>query len=104
MAGGDMDVGEKAKRKALRDSYKRGERERQRALMYLSEGQLDALLDHVASELETDPCDNTLRHTTEWARAAGVDQTRLRDSLIEFGGGCDCEVVLNIEPEEIFKA
>ena len=98
-----MDARDKARRRALRDNYKRDERERQRALMYLSEEQLESLLDYVDVELEATPCDHSLKHTMEWARAVGVDPIRLRDSLLEFGGGCDCEVVLNIDPEEIFQ-
>ena len=37
----------------------------------------------------------------QWATAQPVDPDRLAESLAEFGGYCDCEVLANVEPEEI---
>jgi hypothetical protein len=90
------------RRRALRDAYKRGERERQRSLLILSRPQLERLLDYLDPLIGERGCDGTLRGAMAWAEWEGVRQEALRTSLHDLGGGCDCEVVLNVDPDELF--
>ena len=94
---------EKARRKQLKDDYLRAEQAANSALMPIDRDQLESLLDHVDAALdEAGGCDNTPRHTDEWAEQNGVDVDRLHEGLLEFGGGCDCVVLANVDPEAIF--
>lgn len=63
---------------------------------------LEALLEHVAEALRTETCDHSPRHAAEWLAIHGVDPGPALDALLALGGGCDCEVVLNVavEPED----
>jgi hypothetical protein len=67
--------------------------------MVLEPEQLRALLDHLDERLTQEPCDHTLRGTRDWAKANGVDAEALESSVVHFGGGCDCEVLANVDPE-----
>ncbi len=94
---------EKALRKQLKDDYLRAEQAASAALMPIDRDQLESLLDHVDAALEAaGGCDNTPRYTEEWAEQHGVDVDRLHEGVREFGGGCDCEVVANVDPEVVF--
>jgi hypothetical protein len=37
-----------------------------------------------------------------WAEREGVDLERLHEGLEEYGGFCDCEVVMNVDAYEVF--
>ncbi|RBY84169.1 DUF2695 domain-containing protein [Blastococcus sp. TF02A-26] len=94
---------EKARRKQLKDDYLRAEQAANAALMPIDRDQLESLLDHVDAALEeAGGCDDSPRFTDEWAEQHGVDVDRLHEGLLEWGGGCDCEVVANVEPELVF--
>jgi hypothetical protein len=67
--------------------------------MVLEPEQLRALLDHLDERLTHELCDHTLRGTRAWAEANGVDADALESSVVHFGGGCDCEVLANVDPE-----
>ena len=54
------------------------------------------LVEFVDAELESSPCDHTLRLTERWAAGRKVDWDDLLDVLEENGCFCDCEVVLNL--------
>ncbi|MEU2615323.1 DUF2695 domain-containing protein [Micromonospora sp. NPDC007271] len=49
----------------------------------------------------TEGCDHTRRFSERWAREQGVDWEPLRQGLDEFGGFCDCEVVINCDAEAV---
>ena len=87
-----------ARRKALRDAYKRGERASAWDRLTLDRPALDRLLDHLDERL-SEPCDHTLRFTEEWARGESRDWPALEAALADAGGGCDCEVLANVDPE-----
>ena len=93
---------EKARRKQLTATWGRQEHEKQLARLPVDRAQLEALLDHVAERLEESGCDHSPRFTEEWAEQNGVDEDQLLDGLLQFGGGCDCEMLMNVEPEELF--
>jgi hypothetical protein len=91
-----------ARRRELKRAFRERERTSARGEMILDRPQLEALLDHVDAQVRTNGCDDTLRFTRAWAATQQLDADELAHSLGQFGGYCDCEVVLNVEPEEIF--
>jgi hypothetical protein len=92
-----------AQKKALRKADRAEARARETAEwdehMVLEPAELRALLRYLDAELEEAGCDHTLRLTLRWAEAGGVDRDRLVPSLAHFGGGCDHEVLANVDPE-----
>jgi hypothetical protein len=66
--------------------------------MLLEPEQLRALLDYLDRALAEEGCDHTLRLTGRWAAQKEIDTEALAGSLAEFGGGCDCEVLANVDP------
>ena len=100
--GYDANV-DKAEKKSLRAKAKAAMRERADSdwdeHMVLEPAQLKSLLDHLDAELPRSGCDDTLRLTPDWARRHGVDPDALEASVVHFGGGCDCEVAANVDPE-----
>ncbi|MGY1697683.1 MULTISPECIES: DUF2695 domain-containing protein [unclassified Geodermatophilus] len=74
------------------------------ALLPLDRAQLDALREHVEALLGDDGCDQTRRATDAWAASHGIALDRLHEGLEEFGGFCDCEVVMNVDPAVVFPA
>ncbi|SOC50244.1 Protein of unknown function [Blastococcus aggregatus] len=71
------------------------------ARMPLDAAQLEELLDHVDDAVLTDGCDHTLNATEAWARRRGLDVERLRQALQRYGGFCDCEVLMNVDADEV---
>jgi hypothetical protein len=63
----------------------------------MSEAQLAELVDHLDVWLQEHDCDGTLRETAAWSSARGLDPDAVRQGFAEFGGGCDCEVVANMD-------
>jgi hypothetical protein len=86
----------------LKRAFKNAERAAAREQMLLDKASLEALIEDVNTALASDGCDHSLRATRNWARARGIDPDALAASLAHFGGYCDCEVVANVTPEEIF--
>jgi hypothetical protein len=94
---------EKARRKQLKDQYLRQEQATSGALMPLDRSQLESLLDQVEGAVEDNGCDHSRRATDAWATAHGVDVHPLHKGLEAYGGFCDCEVVMNVHPDEVFE-
>jgi len=57
---------------------------------------VESLRDFVDTNVRAEGCDHSRRFTYEWASANGVDDGELCDVLDNYGGFCDCEVVLNL--------
>ncbi|WP_406072088.1 DUF2695 domain-containing protein [Micromonospora sp. NBC_01638] len=93
---------EKARRKQLRDAYKNAEREVCTSLMPIDRDRLTALVDFVDGHVAAEGCDHTRRFSERWAREQGIDWEFLRRGLDEFGGFCDCEVVMNCDSHAVF--
>lgn len=74
------------------------------AVLPLDRSQLDALREHVEALLAAGGCDQTHRATDAWAAGVGIALDRLHEGLEEYGGFCDCEVVMNVEPAVVFAA
>jgi hypothetical protein len=94
---------EKARRKQLKDAYLRAEQAASAALMPLDRARLESLLDHVDAAVESEGCDHTRRATDAWAVQHGVELDRLHEGLEEYGGFCDCEVVMNVDADAVFQ-
>jgi hypothetical protein len=67
--------------------------------MVLEPAQLKDLLDHLDEALGRTDCDHSLRLTHAWAVENGIDEDALEESVFHFGGGCDCEVLANVDPQ-----
>jgi hypothetical protein len=93
----------KADKRARRQRAKAAMRERVTAEwdehMILEPAQLKELLDHLDESLTHLDCDHSLRLTRAWAAENGIDEDALAESLFHFGGGCDCEVLANVDPQ-----
>jgi hypothetical protein len=92
---------DKARRKQLRDQYKNAERAARSALLQLDYGQLTVLVEFVDARVMVEGCDHTTRHGEQWARENGLEWDHLTEGLEEFGGFCDCEIVMNCDPDDI---
>ncbi len=72
------------------------------ALLPLDRTQLDELRDHLDGVIAAGGCDRTHRRTDAWAAGHGIALDRLHEGLEEYGGFCDCEVVMNVDPVVVF--
>ena len=66
----------------------------------IGEAQLVELVNHLDEWLADHACDGTLRETCAWSSARGLDPDAVRQDFADSGGGCDCEVVLNMDPSD----
>jgi len=57
---------------------------------------VESLREFVDSKVRAEGCDHSWRLTDQWATENGVDIGQLREVLGNYGGFCDCEVVLNL--------
>ena len=64
--------------------------------MPLSKPDLKALFDWLDETADVG-CDGTLRRTQEFLRGRGQPDGDITDWLTDNGGGCDCEVLANVE-------
>jgi hypothetical protein len=60
------------------------------------------LLSWLERELDESPCAHDLQLTRHWLETNGRPVEVTEFALIAQGGGCDCEVVLNVDPENIY--
>ncbi|WP_204763375.1 DUF2695 domain-containing protein [Lentzea nigeriaca] len=90
------------RREELRDRYKRAETEARTAGLPLSREQLTALVEFVDALVIEEGCDHTLRHTLRWVGEQSLAPDPIVAALEELGGFCDCEVVMNCDPEDVF--
>ena len=70
--------------------------------MCLFPDQLRELLSYLESGLSGlgISCDHTLSRTLKWIEGANLDAGPVVAGLREFGGTCDCEVLLNVTPDK----
>jgi hypothetical protein len=83
------------KRQELKKRWKKAEKDAARSAFPLPDDKLEALFDAVEMAIEESGCDHSLRATTEWLSANGVDVDAVVAWLENNGGFCDCEVVAN---------
>ncbi len=71
------------------------EKAKARADFPLTDAELQALFDHVASEMFESGCGDDRRLTTAWLEERHLDVGRVFAWLDTVGGFCDCEVASN---------
>src|SRR6188768_600416 len=72
------------------------------ARMPLDAPDLVQLLSWLEDKLEEHPCQHNLLLTRQWLLDNTKPTATTEFALIAQGGGCDCEVVMNVEPENIY--
>jgi hypothetical protein len=92
-----VDPSEKERRKALQRQARDQQRAQARAAQPLNDDQLRELFDALDEQLSSGPCDHTLRLTRQFLDSAGASAETVIPWLVEHGGGCDCEVLANVE-------
>lgn len=97
-----MGILSKTEKKALKKKYLADEKEELRKRLILDKKELLSLIRYLDKHLSEVPCDRSLKNVEKWAEKHKIDFADLEISLIDLGGGCDCEVVNNIEPERFF--
>ena len=91
-------VMDKARKKELLKGYKTKEKQNFQDSLPMDEELFWNLFDYVDEKLETnDGCDHSLTFTREFLEKQKVDIESVLDWIINEGGGCDCEVLYNVE-------
>jgi len=70
--------------------------------MPLAQDDLEELLDWLDEEVQGKGCNHDYTLAKEWLVNKSVDTATTLMALMAKGGGCDCEIVLNVEPESIY--
>lgn len=63
---------------------------------------LESLIDWLDREVPSRGCNHDLVLTVEWLKKHNCPIHSTLMALLAHGGGCDCEVVLNVDPEKIY--
>jgi hypothetical protein len=64
---------------------------------------LEALISYLDERVSEMGCDHTRRFCREWLAREGWPGPPTEFALIAQGGGCDCEIVMNVEPSNIYR-
>ena len=67
------------------------------AAMSISKADLKSLFDYVDQQLEQNGCDHTLKAARFFLMQHNLPEEPIINWLVEAGGGCDCEVIANVE-------
>lgn len=70
--------------------------------MPLGQEELEELLDWLDEALHETGCNHDYTLAKDWLSKRSVDTGATLMALMAKGGGCDCEIVLNVEPENIY--
>mgnify|MGYP000642043960 CR=1 FL=1 len=70
--------------------------------MPLRQDELEQLLDWLDEAVQETGCDHNYKLAKDWLSNKSVDAATTLMALMAKGGGCDCEIVLNVEPENIY--
>jgi hypothetical protein len=88
---------EKKRRRAIVREIKQKERAEAEAAMPISKPDLKALFEYVEVKFQEEGCNNTLSATRAFLSQRQLSEELIIDWLIDQGGGCDCEVMANVE-------
>jgi len=88
---------DKAEKKRLQAEYQRKQQEQFEQSLPMSKELFHQLFDFLDEKLGESDCDDDLQLTKEFLRSNGVSEETVLPWLLEHGGGCDCEVLNNIE-------
>ncbi len=72
------------------------------ARMPIEASHLDALIAWVDGKVTVSGCDHDLTFARQWLADHALPIATTEFALIAQGGGCDCEVVLNVDPGRIY--
>jgi Protein of unknown function (DUF2695) len=64
---------------------------------------LEELIHYIDERVSQLGCDHTRRFCREWLVREGWPGPPTEFALIAQGGGCDCEIVMNVEPSNIYR-
>ncbi len=70
--------------------------------MPLKSTQLESLIEWLDEKVSIKGCNHDLSLTTKWLKANNFPVHPTLMALLAHGGGCDCEVVMNVEIEGIY--
>ena len=94
---------DKARKKELLKDYKAKEKQSFLESLPTDEEVFWELFDYLDEHLEEqDGCDHSLSLTRAFLETKGVEVERILEWIVDNGGGCDCEVLYNVE--ERFEA
>lgn len=85
-----------------REVYKRGNLGSRVEGFPFSREELTDLQSYLERILEERDCSGQLALTRRWSRAAGLDSDEVRLALESVGAFCDCEVLLNVNADDLF--
>ena len=89
---------DKARKKELLKDYKVKEKQNFQDSLPMAKSYFGISFDYVDEKLETnDGCDHSLTFTREFLETQKVYVESVLDWIINEGGGCDCEVLYNVE-------
>lgn len=89
---------DKARKKELLKAYADEQRQSFNDSLPMDEELFWQLFDYVDEKLEiNDGCDHSLTFTREFLEKQSVDVESVLAWIINEGGGCDCEVLYNVE-------
>lgn len=87
---------EQERKREIKKALKEKEQAERLASLPLSASELCELFAWLDRE-DAPPCDNTLCETVEFLQARKLDVDKVVAWLHEHGGGCDCEVIYNVD-------
>ena len=94
----------KADRKRMIQEYKKREAEKFVESLPLAKDIFESLFDYLDEKLSEYDCQEDFTFTVEFLEKHDCDIEQVLEWLVENGGGCDCEVLDNVEErfEEYF--
>ncbi len=93
----------KGERKRLSQASREQERAAREAALPLSHESLMDLRGDLSREFDLGQvCDHSCRLTREWLGARAIPEEPVLDALLDLGAACDCEVLANVQPADIF--
>ncbi len=72
--------------------------------MPLEREDLEDLIGFVDDRVQENGCDHTHRFTRQFLSSRGLPHGTAEMAFLAQGGGCDCEVVLNVDADAIFSS
>ncbi len=85
------------KHKETIEAWKKQEEEEFLTTIPFPESIFQELFDYLDLKLETEPCKHNFNLTSTFLASKGIIFHEHIDFFIEHGGGCDCEVLMNVE-------
>ena len=79
-----------------------GPTETRLARMPLDRPDLEGLIDFLDDVVAANGCDHTTRNAKDWLAQHRQPLASTLTALLAQGGGCDCEIVVNVEPDAIY--